>query len=274
MASPLLRKRRSPLNTALATVFFNFAKAREVLFKRTKKTIRAGGFLKKSGQFAHFTFRSNLAGLCARWCATRQGCGSSAKVSAGTHFRPQIFAALVFTKDCVNCGQGFCGAQCKAGFLIARAKFTANKAFKPLVALLLTGTSGFAGRPLTRRYQTEEGELLAICNEGVELLCLGRYEEFIDRFNYACSYDRDPVEALREDISIRLNEIGSQAISAENASRQGKVVFYKMNSENLIAVVSVPALAESGGEVLVEFVVTKVGSQNHVTLEDVSAVLA
>ncbi len=112
--------------------------------------------------------------------------------------------------------------------------------------------------------QTEEGELLAICNEGVELLCLGRYEEFIDRFNYACSYDRDPVEALREDISIRLNEIGSQAISAENASRQGKVVFYKMNSENLIAVVSVPALAESGGEVLVEFVVTKVGSQNHV----------
>ncbi len=141
-----------PLTWALATVFFNFAKAREVLFKRTINAAENGGFLKKSGQCGQFTFRGNSLGFCARWCATRQGRGSSAKVSAGTHFRPQIFAALAFTSESVNFGQGFCGAQCQAGLLLARAKFMANKAFKPLVALLLTGTPGFAGRPLTRRY--------------------------------------------------------------------------------------------------------------------------
>ncbi len=143
--------REAPLNWALATVFFNFAKAREVLLQRTTKMSRAGGFLKKSGQCDHFTSRSNASALAARWWSTQKDRGSSAKVPAGTPFGPQIFAALAFTSESVNFGQRFCGAQCKAGFLFARAKFTANKAFKPLVALLLTGTPGFAGRPLTRR---------------------------------------------------------------------------------------------------------------------------
>ncbi len=122
--------------------------------------------------------------------------------------------------------------------------------------------------------QTEEGKLVAICEEGVEMFCAGSIEEFVERFNYALSYDREPVEALHHDLEVCLRELGAKNVVARNHSAQPQVTFYKENSENLFAVVGMRAFADNGRELLLEFVVSSAGVKKHLTLEDVSAISA
>jgi hypothetical protein len=110
----------------------------------------------------------------------------------------------------------------------------------------------------------------ALANEAAELLVSGQFERLVQAFSYALAFGRDPASALRLDLASCLSELGSECLVVGPPSSI-KVSGFGPGSE-LIALAECLLPAEPTGSVLLELVVTGVGQQRHVTLEQLTAV--
>jgi hypothetical protein len=115
-------------------------------------------------------------------------------------------------------------------------------------------------------------ESLAVLGaQAVDLLCRGDFDTLARQYGYALSYGREAADAIRDDLSRCLSEIGATTLASEPGRPVPTVTFYQTNSASLVAVIECFAPTSTGAAVLVELVVTTVGDDAYITLEDVSA---
>jgi hypothetical protein len=119
--------------------------------------------------------------------------------------------------------------------------------------------------------QVDGDSLAKLGTDAVQLLCVGDIDTVARRYGYALSYGREPATAIREDLRGCLSKIGAASLATAPQLSVPRVVFYKPNGSNLVALVECLAPADNGAAVLVELIVTTDGTVKHITLEDLTA---
>ena len=119
--------------------------------------------------------------------------------------------------------------------------------------------------------QCDETVLARLSAEVCELISKGGYRELADRFGYALAFDKDPAEAIQVDVDSSLLEGGAFTRLASPSEPEIKVRRFKPNDANFVALVECRLeLMDGTGGLFVELVVTAVGDEKHVTLEQIS----
>jgi hypothetical protein len=118
-------------------------------------------------------------------------------------------------------------------------------------------------------YQADQSSLAAFGREAVDLLCSGDIPRLAQRFGYAVACGREPASAIRDDFASSLSELSASVAKQVNVAPT--VRYFDANSSGLFAVVECRVPTDTGGEVLVELIVTSAASGKHIMLEQVSA---
>lgn len=118
---------------------------------------------------------------------------------------------------------------------------------------------------------TDRIALLAFAAEAVDLLRSGQTESLVARYGYALAFGRDKVAAIRDDLKLSLDEVGSVGL-AEAAEASHEVKYFGPNESGLVALVESHVPTNNGKSPLVELVVTGGEDGTHITLEQLSAV--
>jgi hypothetical protein len=118
--------------------------------------------------------------------------------------------------------------------------------------------------------QTEPEPLAGIAEQACELLLANKYAELAEKFGYAVSLGRKPPEAIQEDLSASLSQLGETKLD-RTKHPEVQVKYFKANSTNLYAVAEASLTTASGQNVLVELVVFGSGNEFHASLEQISA---
>ena len=119
--------------------------------------------------------------------------------------------------------------------------------------------------------QTDPSSLAAYGAEAVRLLRSGSIATLASRFGYALAYGREPAKATQEDLTRCLAELGANSLAPVPNELVPTVKYFEPNDSKLFALVEGLALADNGGNVLVELIVTGDEHVTHITLEDLSA---
>jgi hypothetical protein len=119
-------------------------------------------------------------------------------------------------------------------------------------------------------HQVTAESLAELGTEVLHLLCRGEIGHLAERYGYALSYGREPAAAIREDLNGCLSSIGAASLAMPPQQQVPRVLFYKPDNSNLLAVVECLAPSNNGTDVLVELIVTADGANKYITLEHLS----
>jgi hypothetical protein len=105
--------------------------------------------------------------------------------------------------------------------------------------------------------------------EAAELLACQDFAAVADRFGYALAYERPHAEAIRADFCSSISEAGK---GAELALTRPTVTvkFFEPNDASLFALIECRLPFKRSGSVLAELIISNVGSDAHVFLEQIS----
>ena len=106
--------------------------------------------------------------------------------------------------------------------------------------------------------------------EAASLISAGSLHSLHAQFGYALAFNRDPIEALAEDVAATLAEVGASGFGDPSQSC-AKVKHFEPNEIGLSRLVECLLPTNNGKHLLVELVVSATGSEAHLTLEQVSA---
>jgi hypothetical protein len=112
--------------------------------------------------------------------------------------------------------------------------------------------------------------LAKLGDEARRLLCAGDIDTLAARLGYALAYDRNPADAIREELASSLVEAGASRLIATGWEAP-RVSYFKPNDTGLFALVESFVPTESGASILVEVIVAGTGANARATLEQVSA---
>ena len=113
--------------------------------------------------------------------------------------------------------------------------------------------------------------LAGLGEQAVRLVCAGNLHSLHTQFGYALAFDREPIEALKEDVAAVLAEIEAQCFG-DQSQLSVEVSHFKPNDTGLRSLVECLLPANNGRLILVELVVSTSGSESFLTLEQISAV--
>ena len=114
--------------------------------------------------------------------------------------------------------------------------------------------------------------LASLGENAVELLRRGEIGTLANRYGYALRCDRDAETAIRRDLARCLDEVGASTLKQEPSRAVRAVKHFQPSNSSLVAVVECEAPAMNEAVLLVELIVTRSGSEHHLTLEEISAV--
>ena len=117
--------------------------------------------------------------------------------------------------------------------------------------------------------QRDVRSLEALGAEARRCLCAGDIESLHRHFGYALAFDRDPVIAIGEDLAVVLAEIGAARLECAN-QEVPRVSYIKVNDIGLIGIIESVIPTNNGKSVLLELIITTVGTETHVTFEQLS----
>jgi hypothetical protein len=120
--------------------------------------------------------------------------------------------------------------------------------------------------------ELDEKSLAALGAEAVDLLCRGDIGSLVRKYGYALSCDREAESAVREDVNRCLSDLRADSLAPAPENPVQAVRFYPPNSSNIVAVIECLAPTDNGTAVRLELVVTRKGTEDHITIEDVSVV--
>ena len=114
--------------------------------------------------------------------------------------------------------------------------------------------------------------LEALGAEAARLISTGNLRSLHARFGYALTFDRDPIEALTKDVATSLAEIGASGFG-DLGQLSIKVRRFAPNGTGVSGVVECVVPANNGKQLAIELVLSTSGSESHLTLEQISAVV-
>ena len=115
--------------------------------------------------------------------------------------------------------------------------------------------------------QIDERSLSGFGEEASAMLIRHDYSGLANRFGYALAYDREPAAGIEEDYlraAISPLEMTTAALASV------KVKYFKPNGTGLFALVECVVPVAEKAAVLLELIVTGVGEEMHITVEDIS----
>lgn len=115
--------------------------------------------------------------------------------------------------------------------------------------------------------QTDEKTLALFGAEASMLLENRDFSRLAERFGYALAYGRDIALAIENDFEQCLNE--TEGVSSQ-VSPSVQVKYFKPNSTHLFALVECISPVKPGSSALIELIVSGVGEEKHITLEQIS----
>lgn len=119
-------------------------------------------------------------------------------------------------------------------------------------------------------HQQNADALRDLACAALDLLTSNRLELLVERYGYAMSFERNPVEAVRGDLAQALLDASGSAF-LPLTPRELPVVFYEENSSRLRAAIDCAVPTQGGRCVLISFVVTGTEAEQFLSLEDISA---
>ena len=121
--------------------------------------------------------------------------------------------------------------------------------------------------------QNDEASLLRLGQEAVSLLEQRDFQSLAERFDYALKFDRSPVAAIEGDFQTCLAEFHGLSEQPTAVLPSMSVKYFKPNSSNLVAVVECVFTTVEGCPIPAELIVTSLGNEKYITLEDLSLAL-
>ncbi len=119
--------------------------------------------------------------------------------------------------------------------------------------------------------QLDVDSLGALDLEACNLILQNNYHNLADRFGYAVSFNRAPIDAITSDINRCLNEEGRKAKLSQVIDPNITVKYFDPNDSGLFACVECfLKLEQDNGGMGVDLIVVNNEGQKHVTLEDIS----
>jgi hypothetical protein len=118
--------------------------------------------------------------------------------------------------------------------------------------------------------QTDKASLSHLGQEAVTLLKNRDFQSLADRFGYVLAYGRNPATAIDEGLRSCLAEFHATPNRQEPLEPSIDVKYFKPSDDNLIAVVECFFATAEGCPILAELIVTSLGDEKHITLEQVS----
>ena len=120
--------------------------------------------------------------------------------------------------------------------------------------------------------ESKPDSLASLGTDAVEMLCRGDIEALALRYGYALALGRDTATAIRDDVGKCLSEVGATALAPAPRNPVRSVKYFEPNTTNLLAVVECLAPTDGQAPLLVELVVSRSGTEEFITLEQISAV--
>jgi hypothetical protein len=120
--------------------------------------------------------------------------------------------------------------------------------------------------------QLEICALAAFGRQATQLLCAANFAELADQFGYVFAFGRDPALAIQEELKTSLAELGASGLVLPQRY-EPSVSYFQVNSSGLLALVEQRVPTENGRYVLVELIVRGTGSDKHIEMEEISAVI-
>ncbi|OAM52810.1 hypothetical protein A7981_05050 [Methylovorus sp. MM2] len=117
--------------------------------------------------------------------------------------------------------------------------------------------------------QTDENTLSGFGAEVVALVANKNFSLLAERFGYALAFGRDVVLAIQQDFEECLSEAEK---SSSRKSTSIQVKYFKSNDTGLYALVECVTAINEEISVLIELIVTGVGEEKYITLEQISYV--
>lgn len=109
-----------------------------------------------------------------------------------------------------------------------------------------------------------------LASEGVDLLATSQFELLVERYGYAMSHGRNPVEAVQMDLAQVLSEASGHRLLRVRPDDLA-VVFYQDNAACLRAAIDCEIPTQAGRNIWVSFVVAGTETDQSLTLEDICA---
>ena len=119
-------------------------------------------------------------------------------------------------------------------------------------------------------HQQNVDVLRNLASEGVSLLATSQFELLVERYGYALSYGRNPVDAVKMDLARALSEASGNELLQVRANDLS-VVFYEDNASCLRAAIDCEIQTQTGRNIWVSFVVAGTGTEQFLSLEDICA---
>ncbi len=119
-------------------------------------------------------------------------------------------------------------------------------------------------------HQQNVDVLRKLASEGVNLLATSQFGLLVERFGYARSMGRNPVDAVKLDFAEALRAAEGKKLLQVRANVLS-VVFYEDNSSCLRAAIDCAIPTQSGRNIWVSFVVSGTGTEQFISLEDICA---
>jgi len=105
---------------------------------------------------------------------------------------------------------------------------------------------------------------------GLDLLATGQFAPLVGLYGYAMAFERDPVNAVRNDLGEALSDASGIALLPVSLSNV-PIILYQNNASFLHAAIDCEVPTRGGRSVLVSFVVTGTRTEQFLTLEDIRA---
>lgn len=118
--------------------------------------------------------------------------------------------------------------------------------------------------------QTDATSLARLSGTGIRLLQTQDYDELVRLFGYALALGRPSARALHDDFLRCLVEQNATALMTSQDSPAPSVKYVDHNGETGLVATVEQLLSTDGGQILIEFVLTKSESGFYLTLEQVS----
>ncbi len=119
--------------------------------------------------------------------------------------------------------------------------------------------------------QMDEKSLLAFGQEASAMLMRRDYSGLANRFGYALAHGRESAAAIETDF-LRVVASGNNVVSDVHPSIAVK--YFTPNSTGLFAIVECIIPVSDAAAVFLELVVAGKGEEKHITVEDISSVVA
>jgi len=120
-------------------------------------------------------------------------------------------------------------------------------------------------------FETDPDTLATQTESAVRLLWNGEFAELAEKFGYALAFQKSPEEAIRDDLAACLAERNATTLVQTRLLPAARVKYFDQPGESgPVALIEYDLQADSGGEVLLELIVTHNGAGRSITIEQIS----